>query len=66
MGAAFYSAGMYQHMCALNMPARGCVRLTVQPAVQRAFGGGCLSLLAQICVQRLTDMVDEQATRALQ
>ena len=28
------------------------MRLAVQPAVQRACGGGCLSLLAQVCVQR--------------
>ena len=66
MGAAFYPAGVHQHMRALYVPARGCVRLAVQPAVQRACGGGCLSLLAQVCVQRLTDMVDKEATFARQ
>ena len=65
MGATFYAAGVHQHMRALYVPARGHVWLATQPAVQRACDGGCLSLLAQVCVQRLTDMVYEQATRAL-
>ncbi len=66
VGATFNPAGVHQHMRALYVSARGCVRLAVQPAVQRACGGGCLSLLAQVCVQRLTDVVDEQATFARQ
>ena len=38
---------MHQHMGALNVPARGRMRLPAQPAVMRAGGGRSPGLLAQ-------------------
>ena len=57
---ALDAAGVHQHMGALNVPARGRMRLPAQPAVMRAGGGRGPGLLAQGSIERLADVVDEK------
>ena len=66
VGAAFHAAGVHQHVRALDAPAHCFVRQAAEPAVVRAFGGRGPGLLAQRGVERVADVVDQDAGLVLE